>query len=53
MKTTYEQVFMIDQDILTYVAYHNNKMMGHQGAKSSLLTSGISPKYKKSAKSGL
>ena len=25
---------MIDQDILTYVAYHNNKIVGHQDAKS-------------------
>ena len=47
MKTTYEQVFMIDQDILTYVAYHNNKIVGYQGAKSSPLTPGISPNTQK------
>ena len=47
MKTTYEQDFNSNQDILMCVAYHNNKIVGFGGATSPFLTSHISPKYHK------
>ena len=50
MQTICKFVFKSDYDILTCLTYHNNKMMGHQGANSPLLTPGISPKCQKSAK---
>jgi len=50
MKTTYEQDFNSNQDILMCVAYHNNKIVGCQGAKCPFLTSHISPRYQEFTK---